>query len=611
MKLSRRDFLKSSAVVSAGVAGSVPLVQADQATESPVSALLSEATDVILDAYPESTSSAGIDKGKYLAHKSRLTDRSPEGQANIKAAVKSMSVKLAKVDTSTLSAEEALNVDVIRTVFEMSAEGFDLPYGDMALLNYNWSYRNSPYVVAQNTGAFVEIPSFLDASHAIETAEDAEAYLARMEEYAAQLDGESERTRLEGAKGIILPDFLMEKTLGQLKGARDRAPEEWGIAATLARKTESLGGDFAKQANKLAAERIGPAIDRQIATLESLAPKANSDAGIWAKPGGDDYYAWALQAGTTTTMTPDEVHEMGKEELASLQARMDPILRSIGYTEGSVGDRMTALSKDPRYHFSDGDKGRAEIMTFIEEAIAEIRALMPQAFHTLVPGFLEVTRIDPEVEAGAPGAYGGAGSIDGKKPGHYWINLRTPALHNKYTLKDLTYHEAIPGHVWQGEYTFKQPLIRSLLAFNAYSEGWALYAQQLADELGVYDESPVGRLGYLQSLAFRACRLVVDTGLHAKRWTREEANVWFVKNNGSNPEEVRGEVDRYCAWPGQACGYKVGHTAINQLRAKAENALGDKFDYRRFNDSVVLGGAVPMTVLERVVDGYIQGGTES
>ena len=175
----------------------------------------------------------------------------------------------------------------------------------------------------------------------------------------------------------------------------------------------------------------------------------------------------------------------------------------------------------------------------------------------------------------------------------------------------MTYHEAIPGHVWQGEYTFKQPLIRSLLAFNAYSEGWALYAQQLADELGVYDDFPVGRLGYLQSLAFRACRLVVDTGLHAKRWTREQANVWFVTNNGSNPEEVRGEIDRYCAWPGQACGYKVGHTAINRLRTKAKTELGDKFDFRRYNDAVVLGGSVPMTVLGRVIDDHIAREKES
>ena len=286
---------------------------------------------------------------------------------------------------------------------------------------------------------------------------------------------------------------------------------------------------------------------------------------------------------------------------------MEPILKSIGYTKGTVGERMAALGDDPRYHFSDGDKGRAEIMTFIEEALTEIRALMPQAFETLVPGYLEVTRIDPEVEAGAPGAYGGAGSIDGTQPGHFWINLRTPALHNKFNLKDLTYHEAIPGHVWQGEYAFKQPLVRSLLAFNAYSEGWALYAQQLADELGIYDEFPVGRLGYLQSLAFRACRMVVDTGLHAKRWTREEANHWFITNNGSNPEEVRGEVDRYCTWPGQACGYKVGHSTINRLREGAMASLGDRFEYKRFNDAVVLGGAVPMSVLEQVVAAYIEG----
>lgn len=297
---------------------------------------------------------------------------------------------------------------------------------------------------------------------------------------------------------------------------------------------------------------------------------------------------------------------MGLDELARLHGRMDPILKSIGYSKGSVGDRMTALAKDPRYHFADGDEGRKEIMAFINSTIDDIRARMPQAFETLVPGFLEVTRIAPEVEAGAPGAYGGAGSVDGKKPGHFWINLRTPALHNKFSLADLTYHEAIPGHVWQGEYTFKQSLLRSLLAFNAYSEGWALYAEQIADELGVYGDYPVGQLGYLQSLAFRACRLVVDTGLHAKRWTRAEANQWFVTNNGSNPEEVAGEVDRYCAWPGQACGYKVGHTTIVNLRQKAQRALGDKFDFRKFNDAVVLSGSVPMTVLESVIDNYIE-----
>lgn len=614
MTLSRRTLLVSSAAaaVSAALtsAGCEPLApntvsNPGQPQKPGVQDLLAEATDLILNAYPESASSAGIDTGKYLRHKSELTDRSVEGQARIEADVRAMLVKLNAIDTSSLPADVALNVDVVRSVFDMSAKGFDLAYGDMALLNFNWSWRNSPYPVAQNTGSFVEIPSFLDASHSIETAEDAEAYLSRMEAYSRQLDGETGRTRIAGAQGVILPDFLMDKTLGQLRGARTRSPEEWGIVTSLEARTLNLGSSFVDKAKMLAAQKIGPAIDRQIKTLEALAPQATSDAGIWAKPDGDVYYDWALQAGTTTTLSPDEVHQMGLDELASLHGRMDPILRSLGYTQGSIGVRMSALGEDPRYHFSPGDKGRAEIMTFIDDALAEIRALMPEAFATLVPGYLEVTRIAPEVEAGAPGAYGGAGSIDGKQPGHFWINLRTPDLHTRFNLKDLTYHEAIPGHVWQGEYTFKQALIRSLLAFNAYSEGWALYAEQLADELGVYETSPVGRLGYLQALAFRACRLVVDTGLHAKRWTREEANTWFVTNNGSNPEEVRGEVDRYCAWPGQACGYKVGHTAINQLRDKAKGALGDKFDFRQFNDAIVLGGAVPMTVLGRVVDDYI------
>jgi uncharacterized protein (DUF885 family) len=614
MSFSRRTLLATSA---AAAGASILSACGDKASQSPgptidiasddwANGLLDEATDLMLTSYPETASSTGLDKGKYARLKSKLTDRSAAGQDAIEADVRAMLGKLEKIDTTSLPADTALNIDVVRTMFETAAKGFDFKFGDNPMLNQNWSYRPSPYAVAQNTGAFIEIPSFLDGSHSIDSEADADAYLERMQAYAQQLDGETERVARDGANGTILPDFLMEKTLGQLRTARAQAPESWGIVNSVAQRGGVFSDGYADQAIGIATQEILPAIDRQIAALEVVAPKATSDAGVWAQPEGAEYYDWALGAATTTTMNPDEVHQMGLDELAALQARMEPILQSIGYSEGTVGERMSALGEDPRYLFSDGDKGRAEIMSFIEDAVAEIRALMPDAFETQVPGFLEVTRIDPAVEAGAPGAYGGAGSIDGTKPGHFWINLRDPALHNKFNLKDLTYHEAIPGHVWQGEYTFKQPLIRSLLSFNAYSEGWALYAQQLADELGVYDDFPVGRLGYLQSLAFRACRLVVDTGLHAKRWTREEANVWFVTNNGSNPEEVRGEVDRYCAWPGQACGYKVGHSAINRLRAGAEASLGNKFNYKRFNDAVVLGGAVPMSVLGRVIDGYVE-----
>jgi uncharacterized protein (DUF885 family) len=247
------------------------------------------------------------------------------------------------------------------------------------------------------------------------------------------------------------------------------------------------------------------------------------------------------------------------------------------------------------------------LLAYLNGRVADVRGRLPRAFATLVPGKLIIKRVPPEIEAGAPGGYAAAGSIDGSVPGQYYINLRDTAEWPRFSLPTLTYHEGIPGHVWQGEYANKMPLIRSMLAFNAYAEGWALYAEQLAEELGVYADDPMGQLGYLQSSSFRACRLVVDTGLHAMKWTRDQAIDWFVNTNGDDRGSVTGEVDRYCSMPGQACGYKVGHLEIARLRDKAQAALGSKYDLRRFDDAVVLGGSVPMTLLETVIDRYIAG----
>jgi len=603
MDTTRRDFVIGTGAALA--ASSLPTVNAATNNDAAAETVLAAIAEELLADYPESATQLGIDNGARAALKSKLGDRSAAGQKSIAQRVAQRLEHLKSIDMSALSNAVRIDVDVVRTAHEFAKEGFAFPYGDVALLNSNWSWRNAPYVVAQNTGAFLELPGLLDQQHTVKDAADADAYLARMEAYAGQLDGETGRLNSAAAQNVIAPKFLLDKTLNQIGLARSGNVAEWSLVTSLGKRTKDMPGNYAARAAKLAADKVAPALDRQIAELEAHGRRATGDAGVWKLPRGDEYYAWVLRAATTTGMTPEEIHQRGQEELRALQSEMDGILKKQGMSQGTVGERMTALGKQERFRFEDSDAGRAKLMAYLDARVTDMRTRLPRAFSTLVPGNFEIKRMPPEVEPGAPGAYGGPGTIDGKVPGKFWINMHRMSVFTTYNTPTLTYHESLPGHVWQGEYTFKLPLARSLLASNAYSEGWALYAEQLANELGVYDDDPFGRLGYLQSIAFRACRLVVDTGLHAKRWTRKQAIDWFASTNGSSVEEVAGEVDRYCAWPGQACGYKVGHSEINRLRAKAQKALGARFNFRKFNDAVVTGGGVPMLTLARSIDAFI------
>jgi uncharacterized protein (DUF885 family) len=571
-------------------------------TDAGARALLDDIGNSLLRLAPETATSLGLDTGTRAELRSQLADRSAEGQQRIASQLRQDLVRANALNVSGLPHATRTSVEVVRSAYATALEGFALPYGDVPV----GGWRITPYVVIQNVGAYLDLPRFLDAEHRIEQAADAEAYLSRLQSYAKQLEGELGRIQAARANGLVPPAFLLDKALTQLGLSIKNVREGGTLVESIARRTKSIPGTWAERARAIATKEIAPALERQLAELQAQRAIATADAGMWARPNGDQYYRWALKASTTTAMSPDEVHEMGRRELEQLHARMDGILKGVGYSQGSVGDRMQTLAKDPRYRFPDGDAGRAEITAFIQNRLNWIRAQMPRAFNTVVNPNMEVKRLPPEEEPGAPAAYGGAGSIDGKIPGRFWINLRTTDLHSKYSLADLTFHEAIPGHIWQGEYTHQMPLIRQMLTFNAYSEGWGLYAEQLADELGAFENEPVGRLGYLQSIAFRACRLVVDTGLHAKRWTREQAVQFFVDVNGSNPLEVASEVDRYCAWPGQACGYKVGHSEINRQRDRARTALGSAFADKAFNDTVVLGGNVPLDVLARNVEEYIR-----
>lgn len=604
--LSRRATLAllggtASAAVLPGCANRA--VAAVAPTESPAQFLEALAGE-LLEHSPESATSLGIDTGARAALRGKLGDRSAAGQASLAEVLRRGLQRAEAIADTGLDPATRTSVAVVRSAFRAALKGFALPYGDVAV----GGWRNTPYVVIQNVGGYLDIPRFLDSDHPVRDSADAEAYLARLGAFPALLDGELGRIRAAREMGLVPPSFLLDKAIRQMETQLASLRDGGDLARSLMRRTGTIPGNWEERARAMASGPVAAALERQLAELKTQRGMATAEAGLWARPRGDEWYAWGLSASTTTSHSPEEVHQIGLEQLAMLHGRMDPILRSLGYTNGTVGERMTALGKDPRFTFPNDDKGRAEIIALMQSKVDYMRTQAPRAFRNPVRGNLEIRRLPPAEEAGAPGAYGGAGSIDGSIPGKIWINLGTTELHSRYSLPTLAFHEGIFGHVWQGEYANRLPLIRTLLAFNAYSEGWALYAETLGDELGAYDGDPVGQLGYLQSIAFRACRLVVDTGLHAKRWTRDQAIDWFATTNGSGRAEVSSEVDRYCSWPGQACGYKIGHSEILIQRERAKAALGAKYDLRDYNDAVVGGGNVPLDVLAQNVDRYIAAG---
>ena len=566
-------------------------------------ALLEDVAYNLLAHEPHRATELGVDTGAHAELRSRLEDQTPGGQQAYAATLARDLERVRAYPRAGLDGDTLTSLEVVESAYQLALDGFALPYGDVPV----GSWRTAPYVVIQNVGEYLALPRFMQSAHNVASAEDADAYLARLEQAPAVFAGELERIAAARAMGVVPPTFLLDKAIDQMRQTVLSAMKGELFADDLRAKLRAanLPEDRADRAFALESNEIAAALERQMSELVTERRVASDAPGVSARPEGEAFYDWALRSSTTTRLTPDEVHRQGLEELAELHGRMDPILREIGYAQGSVGERMQALGRDPRYKFVEGDPGREQIMEFIWDRVEWIRAQMPRAFNTLVDPKLEVKRIPPAEEVGAPGAYGGAGSKDGSIPGRFWINLRSTDLHRKYDLADLTFHETIPGHVWEGEFSNRLPLIRSILAFNPFSEGWALYGEQLADELGAYDEFKVGRLGYLQSLAFRACRMVVDTGLHAKGWSRERAVRFFVEENGSKPDEVDSEVDRYCSWPGQATGYKLGHSRILAQRDRAQAALGSAYDLKAFDDAVVLGGNVPMDVLEKTVGRYL------
>jgi uncharacterized protein (DUF885 family) len=336
--------------------------------------------------------------------------------------------------------------------------------------------------------------------------------------------------------------------------------------------------------------------------------RASHEADIRGRPGGEDYYELCLRYQTSTRLTPDEAHALGLAQVAEISAAANELLNAQGLRDGTVGARLDALGKDPHWLYPNTDAGRTELLADLNRQVEAIRRRLPELFGVLPRTPVEVRRVPPEVELGAPRGYAQSGSLDGSRPGAYYINLADTGIWPKWSLPTLTYHESLPGHHLQGTLALEAQdtsLLHRTVAMNAYNEGWALYAEQLADEIGMYRDFPLGRLGMMQSFLYRAVRIVVDTGMHWQGWSRERAMSYMSETIGLAPGAVENEIDRYCVWPGQACGYKIGHLEFVRLRASAQARLGARFNIRDFHDTVLEGGAMPLEVLVRVIDDWV------
>ncbi len=607
--MDRRRLLMTAALggafATSGAARALAQAAGAPAAAGPVSAqflaLLDKIAQDMFLSDPESLTMLGMDRGAKADARFKLGDRS---QAKIDADKIKFTENmraLKATDCARLTAEEQIYYDSLEFFGDTAMEGYRFPYGG--------GMFPSPYTVSQLSGAYQGVPDFLDSQHRIEAADDADAYLSRLSAFATALDDERARMQADFAAGAVPPDFVIDRTLTQMAAITGTAPADSVMSQSLARRTaeKAIPGDWAARAQAILTAEVYPAIQRQAEALKAVRPGATHDGGVWRLPQGEDYYRFGLKYFTTSSMTPDEVHQMGLEQVAEISARADALLKAQGMTQGSVGERIAALGKDPRFVYPNTDEAKEELIQELNVQMVAMQARMPDYFGRLPKSPCDIKRVPKAIEAGAPGGYYQSPALDGSRPGAYYINLRDTAEWPKWTLPTLTYHEAVPGHHFQIALQQEQPdtpLLMKVMGFSAYSEGWGLYAEQLADEIGAYENDPFGQIGYLQSLMFRAARLVVDSGLHHKRWSREQGIRYMVDTLGDQESSVATEIERYCVWPGQASSYKVGHTTWVRLREDAKRRLGDRFDIKGFHDTGLNLGGVPLTVLERTMNAW-------
>ena len=553
---------------------------------------------------PEALTMIGAIDGTLLdRHSHRLADYSKAQEEKTLAKARAAYEGLERYGPEGLEGEELLSWRVGDFLLGDALEQAEIEHGG--------------YIISQLSGAHVNLPSFLTDMHKVSSPKLARNYVARLEEFGRVLDETRVRVDEYAEAGVVAPTFIIDRTVEGLESFLETAPEDNPLVVRFRERMEEeevLDAEgravLVAEATRVVEEDIYPGYRALIAQQKALRETSTMDAGIWRIPNGDEIYRLAVKSNTTTDFTPDELHRIGLSEVARIEGEMDAILRGQGLTEGSVGERVRILMEDPEQIFPNTDEGREAMIAYLEELNEEIMEKVAPVFATMPEADVEIKRVPEFSEDGAPGGYYNPPAMDGSRPGAFYINQKNTADNPKWTLPTLLVHAAAPGHHFQIARSMEMegmPLLRKFSPFTAYTEGWALYVERMvAEDLGLYADDPLADLGRLQAEMFRAVRLVVDTGLHAKRWTREDAIDFMVEKTGMTEDEVTREIERYIVWPGQALAYKTGQMAILDMRADAEAKMGERFDLREFHEQVLGSGALPLEMLREKIEAWAE-----
>ena len=533
-------------------------------------------------------------------HNAKLTDASPAFDEKMWEKGKNDLDTLRRYDRSPLPVDKQLSYDILEWYLNDNVKGKPFLYHN--------------YPVNQMFGVQNDLPTFMAMKHQVHTQHDAEQYITRLGKFGEKFDQVIDGLKLRESKGIMPPKFVLAKVYEEMCGFKSQAVKENILYTSFKEKLDKADAIPAAEkivvlarAEEAITEQVYVAYEKLTAQVTDMQSRATDDDGVWKFPDGDAYYAYALRGQTTTELTPEQVHTIGLAEVERITAEMRGILDGLGITGKTVAEHMKDLQKDPQFHYLDTDEGRAQCIKDYQAMIDEVNSGLGDAFDLRPAVGVEVQRIPVFREKGSAGAYYESPALDGSRPGVFFANLRNMEEVSKWGMRTLAYHEAIPGHHFQLAIQQQNdgPTFRKVVHFTAYVEGWALYAERLAWELG-FQKDPYSNLGRLQAELFRGVRLVVDTGIHYKRWPRQQAIDYMIANTGMGDQEVTAEIERYIVMPGQACAYKIGMMKILDLREKAKQELGEKFSLKEFHNVIIGDGAMPLEVLEKVVARYIE-----